>query len=235
MRDLDAISRGPENAALEANVDIEESGPYADSEEELARLATNGDIASLQALLLRHHDRLLATVTQSISRSYQSIISADDVCQEAYAAAFASIGDFSWHGPESFYVWLRTIAMRRLADAMRRQQAKKRGGDRHALGVGAPPGHSTVQILELVAQHSATPSRSAAQNELCETVRDALGRLSPDHALALRLRYFDGLTAAQAGEKMQRSGQAVQMLCTRALAELERQLGDPAQILSRFA
>jgi RNA polymerase sigma-70 factor (subfamily 1) len=216
-------------------VDNDESHADLESEEALARQATNGDIAALQTLLLQHHDRLRATIGQSISRSYQSIISADDVCQEAYTAAYASIRDFSWTGPDSFYAWLRTIAMRRLADAMRRQRAAKRGGERHAVAAGSPHGHSTVQLLELVARHSATPSRSAVRNELYETVQAAMGRLSPDHALALQLRYFDGLTAAQAGERMQRSAQAVHMLCARALAELERQLGDPAQILSRFA
>jgi RNA polymerase sigma-70 factor (ECF subfamily) len=90
-----------------------------------------------------------------------------------------------------------------------------------------------VRLLEVLAAHSRTPSRSAASHEAAQAVDDALGKLPEDYREALRLRYFDALPVAQIAARMNRSEGAVHMLCHRGLEALRLALGDTSRFLTR--
>jgi len=85
-------------------------------------------------------------------------------------------------------------------------------------------------MLEMLGTHSRTPSREARLHEAVAAVQTALENLDEDNREALRLRYLEGFSAAEAAERMGRSERVIHMLCTRGLQALREELGD----LSRF-
>ena len=92
-----------------------------------------------------------------------------------------------------------------------------------------------IELLDILAVHERTPSRSAAHHELVRMVQDALDGLKEDYREVLRLRYIKSLSVADTAQKMGRSDGAVMMLCSRGLQELEEVIGDPSRFFSRGA
>jgi RNA polymerase sigma-70 factor (ECF subfamily) len=205
----------------------------SDSETTLVALATTGDRAAIQQLLMLYHDRLAAVIRPKIPADLRGTLSAEDVCQEAYVAVFRQMTSFHPHDERAFQRWLHTIADRKLVDVIRRQRARKRGGGKAALTSGDDQVSSVVELLDVVAVHERTPSRSAAHRELVLTVQGALEKLKDEHRDALRLHYIQALTVAETAERMGRTEGAVLMLCNRGLRRLGEVIGDPTRFFSR--
>ncbi len=68
------------------------------------------------------------------------------------------------------------------------------------------------------------PSTVADRAERRGALLLALDALSEDHRMVLLLRYFEGLSAEEAGLRMGRSAGAVRKLTARALTELGEKL-----------
>jgi RNA polymerase sigma-70 factor (ECF subfamily) len=202
-----------------------------DTESGLVAQAVAGDRTAIQRLLTRHHDRLVAIIEEKVPADLQGVLAADDVCQETYVAVFQQIGSLRDRSTRAFSSWLRAVAERKLIDAIRALRAQKRGGSKQA---GDPEADvsSVIELLDVVAVHERTPSRSIAARELIVGVRAALRDLKEDHRNALQLHYIDGLSVAETAERLDRSPGAVVMLCNRALRRLGRAIGDPARFLN---
>jgi RNA polymerase sigma factor (sigma-70 family) len=69
------------------------------------------------------------------------------------------------------------------------------------------------------------PSTHLNRSENQAAIENALEHLSPDHREVILLRYFEGMTAEEAGKRMNRSAGAVRNLTSRALIELGTHLG----------
>jgi RNA polymerase sigma-70 factor (ECF subfamily) len=131
---------------------------------------------------------------------------------------------------------LRTIADRKLVDLIRAQRAAKRGGGKRVEARQPRDDTSSmIELLDILAVHERTPSRSAAHRELVRIVQDALGGLKEDYGEVLRLRYIQSLSVAETAQRMGRSDGAVMMLCNRGLQQLEEVIGDPSRFFSRGA
>ncbi len=206
------------------------------SELELVSRASAGDRSAIQELLMLHHRQLVTTIEKQIPADLRGLLSADDVCQEAYVSVYRQITSFQPHDEKAFERWLRTIAERKLVDLIRTQRAAKRGGGKR-LDARYPRNDtsSMIELLDILAVHERTPSRSAAHRELVRIVQDALDELKEDYREVLRLRYIQSLSVADTAQKMGRSDGAVMMLCNRGLQQLEEAIGDPSRFFSRGA
>jgi RNA polymerase sigma-70 factor (ECF subfamily) len=196
--------------------------------------AVRGDQIALERLLLAHHNRLADHVGRELPADLRGTISAEDVLQETYVVAFRQIGTFEPRGPDAFYNWLKAVAKNRLFDAIKARRAAKRGGGRQP--AEAQPGgavSSVVDLLELLNVHERTPSRSAARHEALAAVQVAFAGLKGDYREALRLRYMEGLSAAQTAARMNRTERAVHMLCHRGLKQLREGMGRSSQFLTK--
>ena len=206
------------------------------SEQELITQAAAGDDLAAQQLLLLHHDHVAAIIAKKIPADLTSLIAAEDICQETYVAAIRDLDQFEHRGKRSFFNWLMTIAERKLIDSLRTLRTIKRGGGRKALDLPITgDASSMIMLLEQVAVHERTPSRSAADHELAAAMQDALANLSEDYQTALRGRFIEGLTTAEIGARMGRSEGAVLKLCERGLQQLAARMGDISRFLSRGA
>ncbi|MGD2110335.1 MAG: sigma-70 family RNA polymerase sigma factor [Phycisphaerae bacterium] len=205
-------------------------------EAELVSQAVDGDRAAIQRLLTRLHTRLASSIEKKLPADLQGLLSADDVCQEAYVAVFQRIGNLNDRSPAAFRAWVRAVTERKLVDMIRALRAQKRGGGKRVAGQPADADlSSVVDLLDIVAQHEHTPSRSVRRREMVSGVHKALDGLKVDYRDALRMHYLEGLSVGEVAKRMERTPGAVVMLCNRALKQLAERIGDPTGLLSQDA
>jgi RNA polymerase sigma-70 factor, ECF subfamily len=141
-------------------------------------------------------------------------VAESDVVQEAFTAAFESLGDLRAADAGAFRAWLAKIADRKVTEAMRRHvHADRRAADkelsrgrRQETGAFVAPGTS--------------PSEHALDRERREALGAAVERLPEDYRTILRLVHEEGLTLVEAGERMGRSAEAARKLYGRAAGRL---------------
>lgn len=195
--------------------------------------AVAGDSAALTTLLTEARGRLCAHLRRRIPAELRGAIDGDDLVQEAHVEVFQHIGSFKVRDANSFFRWVLTIAMRKLHDAVRRRRAEKRGGGRAAVAVaGGNLASSVVMLLDLMAASGPTPSRAVARREAHQAVEAALEVLPEDYREVVRQVYLEGLTVAQAAERMGRTERAIHNLCYKAKRRLREVLGSASRYLS---
>ncbi|MCI0675089.1 MAG: sigma-70 family RNA polymerase sigma factor [Phycisphaerales bacterium] len=192
-----------------------EALPMATSDDQLLKNAIAGDGEALVDLLARHGPYVRRSLHGSIAERWQSMISLDDVMQEAYTDVFISIGGFVPRGEESFSAWLMALAKRNLIDAVRALEAEKRGGDCRRL---APRNRddSFTALYERVCVTSSTPSRRAAGAEAQASLKQAVEGLPPVYRRVVEMYDLSEMPIQEVAAELRRSVGAVFMLRARA-------------------
>ncbi len=176
----------------------------------------------LRAVLVVARPALQAYVERRLPASLRGAVDPADVVQDVCCEALRRAATFRPEDDPSGRRWLFTIARRRMIRLLERQRvARQRTESGLPAGAASDP---LVGWLEQLAVYERTPSQSAVAHEVMAAVQRALGRLAPDHAVVLRLRYVDGLSAIVVAEQMRRSPGAVDKLLQRALAALRVEL-----------
>jgi RNA polymerase sigma-70 factor, ECF subfamily len=145
----------------------------------LVRRAQGGDMAAFEDLVMRHADRLYATLRGFGLDDGE----AQEVAQETFLRAWRGLGRFE--GRSRFFTWLYRIgfneAQRRLA---RRPAAAARSTDEHD--------------LDLLADPRPGPAQRAEHDELRAALRHALRELPPELRAPVVLRDVEGLSTREA-------------------------------------
>jgi RNA polymerase sigma-70 factor (ECF subfamily) len=196
--------------------------------------AVAGDQSALSELLLDHHDALVARLRARIPPSRQAAIDPEDILQETYVDVFRGIRSFQPRSDHAFANWLRSIAEHRLLDAIRGQQAQKRGGVRHRVpNQMARSSDSLVNLLDLITSASTTPSRKLARQEGLAALQIHLASLPQEYREVIELRHLQGLSREAVAERLGRSADEVRGLLYRALKKLRDALGQSSLYLTR--
>ena len=95
---------------------------------------------TLHKELLPRVPRLRRYVQRKIPSRLRATVSADDILQETWVAAYRTVSTFTPVGPNAIERWLTTIANSKLVDAIRCAQRLKREGKRRHV-------HDTQQRL----------------------------------------------------------------------------------------
>jgi len=207
--------------------------PEPSGQSDLLTSAIGGDQAALTCLLLEHRRRLIRMVAARMPGDLRGAVSPEDVVQEAFIEAFRRIRRFEPRGAAAFGAWLMTIARNRLLGAIKARRAAKRGGGRPAAGPWPwSSDRSVATLLDRVAAYTHTPSRSAAGHEAAAILQVALAGLKAEYRDVLRLRYLEGLPAADVAKKMRRTEGAVRMLCGRAMKKVQEAMGHASHFFS---
>jgi RNA polymerase sigma-70 factor (ECF subfamily) len=192
-----------------------------------------GERYAFQLLLLGYYDRLAGTVGRRLPRSLRGVLGVEDVLQGAFARAWGSVRRFRPGAPGAFYRWLARIARRELCALIRAERAAKRDHRRRAGDVRADGASGPVaDLVERLAVHYDTPSRSAARHEGERALLEALDDLPEAYRRVLQLRYLRGLSVAAAAAELGCSEGAVMMRCQRAIEKLREALGSASRYLS---
>lgn len=168
--------------------------------------ARAGDRSAYDRLFALHADRARLFVRARLGPRLRCDADSRDVLQDAWLAAHRAFATFEYRDEGSFLRWLCRIIENRIRDLGDRVGAAKR------------------QAVALPVLDPTGPITALDRQEHRDKVAGALAELSDDHRQVLLLRFFEGLSAEAAGERMQRRAGAVRNLTARALVELGRQL-----------
>lgn len=140
---------------------------------------------------------------------------ASDLVQQTCLSVYKRIVQFDGEEPAQFAAWLRRIHERNVRNAMRDQlHSEKRDIDREERRADG----------DVLAARQSTPSQRAARNEESARLVSAIGLLPADEAEALRRRYLEGQSLAEAAAAMGLGKEALAWLLSRAMRNVKRRL-----------
>ena len=172
----------------------------------LCEQARGGDRSAYDRLFALHADRALLFIRARLGPRLREKVESVDVLQEAYLAAHQAFTSFEYTGDDAFTCWLCRIIDNRIRDLGDHFAARKR------------------QPVEVPRSAPTGPVTLLNRAEHREKILRMLDELSEEHRRVLLLRYFEGLSADEAGSQMGRSAGAVRKLTARALAEVGKRL-----------
>jgi RNA polymerase sigma-70 factor (ECF subfamily) len=169
------------------------------------------DLATIAVLQERYLREVFRYVLRRVPRQEE----AEDITAEVFASAFAGLSRFRGQCPP--YLWLLTIARRKIIDAQRRRAAR-RETLASELADEAPAADEIWHALPSPER----PEAALTQAEARRVLRDLIGELNAEQQEALSLKYWEGLSIAEIAVVMGRSPGAVTSLLHRARATLFR-------------
>ena len=171
---------------------------------ELIRAAQRGDMASLEILLDRHHDRLRAVCAKVVGHGAD----ADDAAQMALISIVKNLDKYD--GRAQFSTWSYRIATNAAIDELRRR--KRRDAD----SIDDDEGH--LQVV------SSTGIDEAAAAKI--VINDALDQLDEDFKLPVVLRDLCGLNYDEIAEVLDIAPGTVRSRIARGRGKLADIIGD---------
>ena len=183
--------------------------------------AGRGDREAIGQLFARSQPRLRRLLALRAGRALHGA-ELDDLVQEACLEATKQFAGFSYQGPDSFFRWLATVAMHRLANLQRMAAAQKRAAGREVPIAG---GGSTLQPGAAEPRDPGPGPRtlSAGSDEQARLER-ALAQLGDADREVIALSRVQGLSLQEIAVQMGRTRNAVALLLSRALRKLKTQL-----------
>ncbi|MFA6044286.1 MAG: RNA polymerase sigma factor [Phycisphaerales bacterium] len=197
----------------------------------LMQRAIGGDRAAVAELLKLYGPIVRARLAGKLSPVWQSVLEPDDIMQVTYMEAFMRIERFQPRHEGSFLAWLTLIAENNLRDAVKELERQKRPNPRNRVQAG-PGDDSYVALVELLGATVTTPSLVAARCEVKTALDQALEKLPPDYAKAVRMYHLEGRDCKEVAEVLGRSQGAVYMLLARAQDRLKDVLGSSSKFFS---
>lgn len=183
----------------------------------------------LEERLLAHAEELRAHIAAKIPARFRNEICLDDVLQETWSTVFRAISGFVPTGPHGFIRWLKTVANRRILDAIR----DARGGTRAATIRDADQRRTSLdRLFADITAPGRTPSRDVAAGEATDVLRVVLSGLPEDRRVAIQLQHLEGRSRKEVAHQMGKSVPAVNSLLYHGLRQLRERLGDVENYLS---
>jgi RNA polymerase sigma-70 factor (ECF subfamily) len=146
---------------------------------------------------------------------------ASDLVQETFLEAQRDFVRFQGKSEEELLAWLRQILLNNVANFTRRFY----GTGKRQLGREVPVGtdDSSLSPGPVLPDSRLTPSSQAVEREQAQALQQALERLPEDYRQALVLRYLEGRSFEEIGQRMNRSPDAARKLWSRALEKLRQE------------
>lgn len=173
------------------------------------------------------HERLRRRIPSDL----RSVLSAEDVLQAVWLAAFEQIAGFRAYHDGALDRWLNRIADIQLYEHIRRLRADKRGGAVKRFDAGQYR-TSYLDLLNVVQAPERTPSSAAAVAEALSSLHVALANIPGPHRQAIVMRYIHGRSWDEMASEMQESVPAIKGLLQRGMSKLRRQMGDVTRFYS---
>lgn len=180
--------------------------------------AAAGDMQALDQLFARCEGRLRRLLALKAGSAVKHA-ELDDLVQEAWLEATRQFRDYTYQGPDSFFRWLATVALNRLANLQRMAQARKR--DRRLEQPLQRDGSSLVPGAVLPAHAGPGPRTLTIGAEVQARLDQALATLSADDREVITLARVQGLSLQEIADRIGRTRNAVALLLSRALRKLK--------------
>ena len=191
--------------------------------------AAAGDTEALERLLAHYHARFLSHARRKVGPDWAGKLEAEDVLQEAYADAFATIQSFAYRGEESFYHWLVRIIDHRFVDQLRHAKRKKRGADRQVPLQGQ---RSTwTSLFDQCMSDPNSPSLAMRREDAAGALVRCVACLPPDYRDVVQRVFLNEEPLAAVAADLGKSEDALRRLAGRALERLRDCLGRASRFI----
>jgi RNA polymerase sigma-70 factor, ECF subfamily len=189
------------------------------SDYELVERVRAGDAVAFE-LIMRRHNRRLFRLARSILRSGPE---AEDVVQETYVRAYASLDQFV--GPHSLAAWLARIAANEALGRVR--------GWGRVVSLDEYVGHEdgAARPIETMTSRQADPERLTGNGELRRLLEGAIEALPDDFRTVFVLRAVEGMSIAETAEALSIRPETVKTRFHRARHRLQETLGARLDVL----
>jgi RNA polymerase sigma-70 factor (ECF subfamily) len=164
---------------------------------------------------------LLLVANQELPPALRGKLGASDLVQETAVDARRDFPAFRGSTPEECFAWLRTILRNNLIDAVRRYKLTQKRAAGLEVSLATPEGRREGGLVEMP---QGPPDGSAIRHEDAAILTETLLRLSADHQVVLKLRYWEGLSFIEIGMRLGRSAEAARKLWFRAVERLQDEL-----------
>lgn len=172
---------------------------------DLVERAKRGDHEAFAGL----HDIYAARMFRFVRFRIGHLADAEDVVQRVYLTVIETLPRYEQRGVP-FGAWLFRIARNAVIDHLRRQRS-----------------HETIDAAAFQPVDGMSPEEGAIRSSELSAVGAALASLTAEQREVIALRFFAGLSAAEAGAVMGKREGSIRALQFRALANLRRSMGLP--------
>lgn len=193
---------------------------------ELIRRCRQGDSAARDELFARYRHYLQLLAQGQLGRHLRAKCDSSDLVQQTLLEAYRDFPRFTGQTEAELLGWLRQILAHNLCNEARRYKAKQRAATREISldEMRAGLDRSSAALGHCLAAETTSPSQSAVRREAAVLLADKLATLPADYQTVIVLRIFEGLSAEEVAERMNRTAGAVRMLQMRALTTLREAL-----------
>jgi RNA polymerase sigma-70 factor (ECF subfamily) len=200
------------------------SDPAGNDDQELLRLALDGDEPALVALFDGSRDRLRRMIRLRLDRRLSGRVDASDVLQDAYLDVRKRIAEYA-RDPAAmpFHLWLRLVAGQRLTDVHRHHLGSQMrdAGCEVSLHRGPFPRADSVSLAAQLLGKMTSASQAAIRVEHKLIVQEALNGMDPIDREVLALRHFEHLSNDETAQVLGLSRSAASNRYIRALMRLK--------------
>lgn len=182
--------------------------------------ARQGDRDAIDGLITRHYRSLLSIATELHADDLRAKAGASDFVQDSLLIVRTKISQFEGSSEGEFVAWIRQILVNEIRQFRRQYQFT----EKRSVGREVSIDVEDNRILHDQLTAGSTPSSIAVSAEKDLSLMGAILLLPDDYQQVIRLRYWEKLTFDEIGSRMNRSGEAVRKICTRAMLQLERDL-----------
>ncbi len=189
--------------------------PDLDAERALCERAHGGDRAALGQILKKHGPMLYRAV---LLPRLGSEAAAQDALAETYARVVERFHQFQWQN-SGVYPWLRVVALRIALDTLRarkRETLFEPEDIEREIDTSEREGNRPVDV-ELLERRDLAEARTK--------VSDALAKLNPRYADAIRMRVLEERTREEVASELGVSVSTFDVVLHRALTSLKKALG----------
>jgi RNA polymerase sigma-70 factor, ECF subfamily len=186
-------------------------------------MGPGADGASLELEHFRGYLRLLAGLR--VGPRYRAKLDPSDLVQQALLRAHQAATDFRGTTAAEMAAWLRTILARTLADALRDLGRERRDVARER-SLETTLDESSARLGRWLQDSGLAPGDAAELNEQVLRLADALAGMPEPQRRAVLLRYYEGRSLPEIGQRLKRTRAAVASLLRRGLARLRELLGN---------
>jgi len=177
-----------------------------DDDRQLVNAMLTGDERAFTTCFETYFPRLYRFALPRVNRNEDT---AKDVVQVTLIKSMRKLGD--WRGDASLFTWLCQICRREIADQVRSQQ---RRSSKVVLLEDSAEVRAALENIEAPATDD--PLRRADSAELKRLVHAVLDRLPSRYGEALELKYVEGHSVEEIGERLGIGQTAAQSLLARA-------------------
>lgn len=158
-------------------------------DEELVARVQQGDKKAFDLLVIKYQHKII----QLVNRYIKDPIEAQDVAQEAFIKAYRALDSF--RGEAAFYTWLYRIAINTAKNYL---VARSRRNSNYEVDIqDAEKVENAPQLHDLE-----SPENQLANEQIIETLKQAINALPEEMRTAIMLREFEGMSYEEIAEAM---------------------------------